>query len=82
MYVYAIPTCSHALSGNANAFFGKSVRVSGKGVHFSGCSGTFWKCINMQVREDAIVADGTEGGAVLHLAQVEPAVLPKSVLTC
>ena len=36
----------------------------------------------MQVREDAIVADGTEGGAVLHLAQVAPGVQPNGVLTC
>ncbi|MGX8698144.1 MAG: hypothetical protein ACSW8D_17315, partial [Prevotella sp.] len=63
-YVYAISARSHAPPGKVNAFLEKSVRVPEKSVRVSGCSGTFWKCINMQVREDGIAADGTADGVM------------------
>ena len=81
MYVYAISACSHALPGKVNAFLEKSVRVSGKSVPVSGCSGTFWNCINMQVREGGIVPEGTGGGTMLPLAEVAPGVQPNAVVT-
>ena len=81
VYIYAISTRSHALPGKVNAFLEKSVRVSGKSVPVSGCSGTFWNCINMQVREGGIVPEGPGGGTMLPLAEVAPGVQPNAVVT-